>query len=605
MNKFDVLVIGGGHAGIEAAAASARMGCKTAMVSADLESIGRLSCNPAIGGMAKGQLVREIDALGGQMGRLADLSGVQFKMLGLSKGPAMWSPRSQNDKDLYPLIAREQLESLPNLYLIADLVCDVVIEEGSVKGVMLESGGSILCSSIVLCAGTFLCGRLYRGQEVMLGGRIGENSAEDLSGSLRSVGFVTGRLKTGTPPRLYRKTIDFDSCEARSGDPYPQPFSRQSISVTNKIVCHSTSTNTETHKILKLGFDRSPMFTGRVTGSGPRYCPSVEDKIFRFSEKESHTITLEPESVEGNTIYVNGFSTSLPDDIQLLGLRSIKGLERCKVLRFGYAVEYDFFPPYQLKLNLESKKVKGLFFAGQVNGTSGYEEAAAQGLMAGINAALTVNRRDPFILDRSQAYIGVLIDDLVNLGTIEPYRMFTSRAEYRLLLRQDNAELRLSELAYELGLVSLKDVQQVREKREKTERGKVLLNSNKVPSTLDKENIKIWQWLKRTNCYIKDLIGHLEGGELYHILSDSWVSNQLEIMAKYGGYIDRQLQDIEAFRCEEAVLIPKSTNYQNIHSLSSEGREKLLAVRPDSLGQAARISGVSRADLAILRLYIK
>jgi tRNA uridine 5-carboxymethylaminomethyl modification enzyme len=463
---LDVIVIGGGHAGIEAASAAARMGASVVLISSDLDAIGRLSCNPAIGGMAKGQLVREIDALGGEMGRLADRSGIQFKMLGRSKGPAMWSPRSQNDKDMYPRFAQERLREIKGLTLIAGTVADIFMLDGGVSGVLLGTGEQIACRTVVLCAGTFLCGRMHVGESMTSGGRIGEVSSEGLSGSLRQVGFKTGRLKTGTPPRLAADSIDFSACGVDAGDENPRPFSFRTDVVNNQVVCFTTSTTSATHDVLRTGFDRSPMFTGRITGSGPRYCPSIEDKIFRFADRDSHQIFLEPETLSGESIYVNGFSTSLPAEIQEAALRTVPGLEACRILRNGYAVEYDFFPPYQLTLGLESKLVSGLFFAGQVNGTSGYEEAAAQGLVAGINAALKVQGEEPFVMDRSESYIGVLIDDLVNLVVDEPYRMFTSRAEYRLLLRQDNADLRLSKLGYNFGLIDRDHYEQVSAKEQ-------------------------------------------------------------------------------------------------------------------------------------------
>jgi tRNA uridine 5-carboxymethylaminomethyl modification enzyme len=611
MISVEVVVIGGGHAGIEAASASARMGCRTLLITSDPETIGRLSCNPAIGGMAKGQLVKEIDALGGEMGMIADLSGIHFKMLGTSKGPAMWSPRSQNDKELYPRFARQRLSERENLDIVQGEVEDVIVEGGIVAGVMLAGGTRINCSAAILCAGTFLCGRMHTGESISVGGRVEESSAEQVSGSLRSIGFATGRLKTGTPPRVERDSVDFSACSIDSGDERPLPFSRRTTCVTNRISCYSSSTSDITHAILRGGFDRSPMFTGRITGAGPRYCPSIEDKIHRFADKGTHPIVLEPETTSGNSVYVNGFSTSLPADIQLQGLRSIRGLEDCRVLKYGYAVEYDFFPPYQLQLTLESKLVGGLYFAGQVNGTSGYEEAGAQGLVAGINAAAKIQGLKPFILDRSQAYIGVLIDDLVNLSTNEPYRMFTSRAEYRLLLRQDNADLRLTELGVEWGLVASADGEHVRRKREGIERGRHLLERRSVgevgiPPSEGEGTTKCWQWLKRTESSIDRLRSLVAADDpLFPLLMDAEVSEQLEIAAKYGGYIDRQIAEVARFKESEAALIPEQLNYESIKSLSSEGREKLARIRPGSLGQAARISGVSRSDLAVLMLYIR
>lgn len=610
MKNYDIIVIGGGHAGIEAASAAARMGCRAALLTLSIDAIGRLSCNPAIGGMAKGQLVCEIDALGGEMGRIADHSGIQFKTLGTKKGPAMWSPRSQNDKDLYPRFAQERLRNIPNLDLIECVVEDIRIEAGSVKGVVTGEGEVLHAAAVVLSAGTFLCGRMHTGEEQTVGGRIGERSSEHLSGSLRQVGFETGRLKTGTPPRLHRDSIDFSACTIDKGDPDPRPFSVHTQSVQNKIDCYLTWTNPATHEILQTGFDRSPMFSGRISGSGPRYCPSIEDKVFRFAEKEGHQLFLEPEGLETDSIYVNGFSTSLPLEIQMEALRTVPGLENCEFLKKGYAVEYDYFPPHQLYPSLQSRRVAGLFMAGQINGTSGYEEAAAQGLMAGINAVRFIRGQDPFVLDRSQAYIGVLLDDLSMLSITEPYRMFTSRAEYRLLLRRDNADLRLTESGAKLGLVEQRQWERVKSKKElmavaerELRKASGRLLSKETGETVGED--KLWNLLKRPGVTWNDLHAELPENLAIRLQSDPDVIEQLEINARYEGYIQRQLKEVEQFKRQEERLIPEEIDYWKIRSLSSEGREKLSRFRPRSLGQASRISGVSRSDLSVLMIYLR
>lgn len=608
MIDYDVVVIGGGHAGIEAASAAARMGNRTALLTMDRKAIGRLSCNPAIGGMAKGQLVCEIDAMGGEMALIADASGIQFKTLGVSKGPAMWSPRSQNDKDLYPAVAQQRLAAVDGLSIIETTVEDIRVVEGAVAAVVLGDGRSLTCRAAVVCSGTFLSARMHMGEVQNPGGRIGEESVEQLSGSLRSMGFITGRLKTGTPPRIARDSVDYSQCRVDEGDQFPRPFSARTPSVSNRIACYQTETTPETHRILATGFDRSPMFTGRITGAGPRYCPSIEDKIFRFADKESHHIFLEPEGISADTIYVNGFSTSLPVEVQEAALRTIPGLERSTIMRYGYAVEYDYVPPYQLKRSMETQRIRGLFLAGQVNGTSGYEEAAAQGLMAGINAAHFVAGTNPLILDRSQGYIGVLIDDLINLGTDEPYRMFTSRAEYRLLLRRDNADLRLSELGWQRGLVSGSEIQRVRAKKEGVEKGRRYLQSrsfNLGEKTPD-GSVRGWGLLKRDEVDLRMLLERIDPMDIdAEPLREPAIAEQLEIEARYEGYIARQQLEIERFRLSEQTVIPQGVDYSTIHSLSSEGREKLQRIRPTSIGQASRISGVSRSDLAILTLYLK
>ena len=630
---YDVIVIGAGHAGIEAASASARLGAKTALVTHSFETIGRLSCNPAVGGMGKGQVVCEIDALGGEMALLADQSGIQFKTLGRSKGPAMWSPRSQNDKDSYPSLAAAKLRSIDQLDLIEGSVDDIELEEGGISGVQITYGKGestkstrVSTRSVVLCAGTFLCGKIHTGEVNRDGGRIDEDSSLHLTGSLRSVGFETGRLKTGTPPRIARDSIDFSFTKEDHGDPHPRPFSFQTERVENQIACFTTQTNVETHREIEKGLDRSPMFSGRISGAGPRYCPSVEDKIWRFADKESHTLFLEPEGRSTDSIYVNGFSTSLPIDVQEKALRTVPGLQQARFLKPGYAVEYDYFPPHQLNSSLMSRKVAGLFMAGQINGTSGYEEAAAQGFMAGVNAARWVDGREGVLIDRGTGYIGVLLDDLSTLSTTEPYRLFTSRAEYRLTLRRDNADLRLYEVAEEIGLLTTDQTQTIKELRHEVERFTHLLRRENV--SLESDNSvrdKAWVLLRRPRVSLRNLqfsdefrdqvadsrLGtalfspfHRDAQSSYNAF-ESRLVEQLEINARYEGYIARHLREIERFREEESRLIPDGIQYESITSISAEGREKLQKYRPRSLGHASRISGVSRSDLSVLMLYIR
>ncbi|CAN5460995.1 tRNA uridine-5-carboxymethylaminomethyl(34) synthesis enzyme MnmG [soil metagenome] len=626
---FDIIVVGAGHAGVEASMMAAKMGLSVGLITMDINAIGRMSCNPAIGGTAKGHLVREIDALGGVMGQLADETGIQFKMLNTSKGPAVWSPRCQSDKDLYSLAAGKLVREQPGVEIIQDTVYKLLFEEKGTKipwveGVLTNLGDKILCKSVIITSGTFLNAIMHTGVNQVEGGRIGENSATGLSDCLIKEGFVTGRLKTGTPPRLDASTVDFSQTEEQLGDGKPVPFSFRT-DLSNfpqqlQIKCYLTHTNEHTHNILRTGFEDSPMFTGRIKGIGPRYCPSIEDKISRFSEKPRHQIFLEPETLTADSIYMNGFSTSLPLDIQEKAARTIKGLENVKLLKRGYAVEYDFFPTFQTKLTLETKLIDGLYLAGQINGTSGYEEAAAQGLIAGINAALKIKGQEPFILKRSEAYIGVLIDDLINKNPDEPYRMFTSCAEYRLLLRQDNADLRLMEMGYMLGLIEKKYFDKMSEKKEIIKKALEYFKNNTlhhkdVNGYLESKNTSsltqgefIDNLLKRNEV---DLKGLIENTELKNkdigknILANEQAMEQIEIEIKYSGYIHRQLEQISNFEKNEEIKIPSDFKYDKIRSLSTEATEKLTKIKPVSIGQAMRISGVRPSDISALMIYMR
>lgn len=616
-STYDILVIGGGHAGIEASIVAAKMGCHVGLISMDINTIGRLSCNPSIGGSAKGHLAKEIDALGGVMGRLADASGIQFKMLNASKGPAVWSPRSQNDKDLYPIAAQNLVLSTPNLSVISETVVEVLVAGERVTGIRTASNEEIRAKAVILCSGTFLNAVMWTGTTPKRGGRVGEPSSERISDLLSSLGLEKGRLKTGTPPRIDRRSIDVRRFESHNGDDHPIPFSIYTHSVRNQLACFATRTTPETHEVLQQGFSRSPMFTGLITGAGPRYCPSIEDKIYRFSAKDGHTIVLEPEGLTTDTLYVNGFSTSLPTDIQDAGIRSIPGLENSNILRYGYAVEYDFFYPYQLTFGLQSKAVGGLFFAGQVNGTSGYEEAAAQGLMAGINAALFVRGEGSFALRRSEAYIGVMIDDLVNKNTEEPYRIFTSLAEYRLLLRIDTAYDRLMPYGTSFGLFPdgtqrrFETLQRrSRQLQTSIERTKVSpesvnsilvdLGESTIPETTSALNI-----VRRPHLSIDRILHLLEGIETSVFREHSEVLHRVDTSVKYEGYIEKLHRDVQRFAEQEGQVIPQSFSYEGIRSLSTEAREKLERIRPGSLGQASRIPGVSASDVSILSLYLR
>lgn len=627
---FDILVVGAGHAGVEASIACAKMGISVGLVTMDLNAIGRMSCNPAIGGSAKGHLVREIDALGGVMGELADNTGIQFKMLNKSKGPAVWSPRCQSDKDLYSMAAAEMVRSFNNITLVQDTVKELKVSEGIglykyvIQGIKTELGYEINCKSVVITSGTFLNAIMHTGTTQMEGGRIGEKSAKGLSDNMLEMGFTTGRLKTGTPPRLDINTIDFSKTEIQGGDTIPKPFSFRTkpdnFPSQKQVDCFLTYTNEHTHEILRTGFEDSPMFTGRIKGVGPRYCPSIEDKISRFSEKPRHQIFLEPETLNGETIYMNGFSTSLPLDIQEKAARTIIGLENVKIVKKGYAVEYDFFPTYQTNLTLETKLVSGLYVAGQINGTSGYEEAATQGLMAGINAALKVQNKEPFILKRSEAYIGVLIDDLINKCPEEPYRMFTSCAEYRLILRQDNADTRLMKYGYELGLLDSETYNEMEKKRGLIRDVVNYFNSNTLTPRDVNEYLRennsselsqgefISNLVRRNEIKLTQLINKTalnENSLVREILLNEDALEQVEIEIKYKGYIERQIEQVSNFNKNEEIKIPDDFKYEKLRSLSAEAREKLTSIRPHNLGQAMRISGVRPSDISALLVYMR
>lgn len=615
--QFDVLIIGGGHAGIEASVACARMGVRTGLMSMDFGTIGRLSCNPSIGGSAKGHLAKEIDALGGVMGVIADASGIQFKMLNTSKGPAVWSPRSQNDKDLYPLFAQDLLRSTPGLTIIARTATEIMVEADRVVGVRTAENDEIKARCVILCSGTFLNGVMYTGMTSTKGGRVGERPAEKISDLLASYGLEKGRLKTGTPPRIHAKSIELRVCTPHNGDPEPIPFSIHTRKVANRLACWATQTSDATHEILREGFDRSPMFTGLIKGAGPRYCPSIEDKIARFADKDSHVIVLEPEGLHTDTVYVNGFSTSLPADVQERGLRTIPGLERAEIMRLGYAVEYDFFFPYQLTFGLETKAIDGLFFAGQINGTSGYEEAASQGLIAGINAALKVRDEGPFTLARSEAYIGVLIDDLVNKNTEEPYRIFTSLAEYRLLLRIDTVYDRLLPRGHQVGLVS--DVTRRTWERHRELRDRLTdvvdrarITREQARPVLERhaedqlfETTPLRQVARRPTLPLDELLEAAEVADLDIYREHDGVIHGVETTIRYDGYIQKQLREVERFADNERRKIPADFIYDDVPSLSTEAREKLKRIRPASLGQASRIPGVGASDVSILALYLR
>ncbi len=616
--KYDVIVVGAGHAGCEAAHAAAKMGSSVLLCTMNMNTIAQMSCNPAMGGVAKGQIVREIDALGGLSGIISDKSMIQFRMLNRSKGPAMWSPRTQNDRMRFAEEWRLALEHTPNVDFWQEMITGLLIKNGAVCGVRTGIGIEIESKTVVLTNGTFLNGIIHIGEKQFGGGRTGEGAAKGITEQLVSLGLEAGRMKTGTPPRVDGRSLDYSKMEEQLGDEQPEKFSYldSTSPLKQQRSCWITYTNKEVHQTLETGFDRSPMFNGRIQGLGPRYCPSIEDKINRFAERERHQIFVEPEGWNTVEIYVNGFSTSLPEDVQYTALRKIPGFEQAKMFRPGYAIEYDFFPPTQLKLTLETQAISNLYFAGQINGTTGYEEAACQGLMAGINASLRVQEKDPLILKRSEAYIGVLIDDLITKGTEEPYRMFTSRAEFRLSLRQDNADLRLTALGYALGLASEARFEKMNQKKSDTAK---LVNDLKqkkfspdaINAGLEQletatitEKISAEKLLKRPQLGIKELATLSEELAAYLEKYPTEVIEQAEIQIKYESYLEKEQLMVEKLSNMEDFKIPSSFDYLAITALSNEGRQKLHKIRPETLGQASRISGVSPADLSILTVYL-
>ena len=616
---YDVIVVGAGHAGSEAAAAAANMGSKTLLITMNLQNIAQMSCNPAMGGIAKGQIVREIDALGGYSGIVSDTSAIQFKMLNKSKGPAMWSPRVQSDRMRFAEDWRLLLEKTPNLDFYQEMVSGLLLEGDKIVGVKTSLGIEVKAKSVVLTNGTFLNGLIHIGDKNFGGGRAGERAATGITEELIEIGFDSGRMKTGTPPRVDGRSLDYSKMIEQPGDKDPEKFSYLDITkpLTKQRSCHMTYTSTEVHDLLREGFDRSPMFNGRIKSVGPRYCPSIEDKINRFADKDRHQLFVEPEGWNTVEVYVNGFSTSLPEDVQFKALKSVIGFENVKFFRPGYAIEYDYFPPTQLKQTLETKLVDGLFFAGQINGTTGYEEAASQGLMAGINASLQVQEKDPFTLKRDEAYIGVLIDDLITKGTEEPYRMFTSRAEYRTLLRQDNADFRLTPKGYNLGLASEKRLERMEEKQKKSdafvqffretsvkpeEANPILESKNSAPV---KQQDKMFRLFARPNITIDD-VRKFKAVDQYIQENnlDLEVIEQTEIQVKYAGYIEKEKNNADKLNRLENLKIPKGFDYSRLKSMSMEARQKLTEIQPVTISQASRISGVSPNDISVLLVYL-
>ena len=617
--EYDVIVVGAGHAGSEAAAAAANMGSKTLLVTMSLQNIAQMSCNPAMGGIAKGQIVREIDALGGYSGIVSDKTAIQFKMLNKSKGPAMWSPRVQSDRMRFAEEWRLMLEQTPNLDFYQEMVKGLIIENGKVKGIKTSLGVEIRSKSVVLTNGTFLNGLIHIGEKQFGGGRAGESAAYGITEDLVNAGFESGRMKTGTPPRVDGRSLDYTKMNEEKGDEKPDKFSYSDITspLVHQKSCHMTYTSLEVHDILREGFDRSPMFNGRIKSLGPRYCPSIEDKINRFADKERHQLFVEPEGWNTVEVYVNGFSTSLPEDVQFKALRSVVGFEKVKFFRPGYAIEYDYFPPTQLKHTLETKLVEGLYFAGQINGTTGYEEAAAQGLMAGINAALKVQEKAPLILKRDEAYIGVLIDDLITKGTEEPYRMFTSRAEYRTLLRQDNADFRLTPMSHAIGLASEKRLRRMEHKFNESDKmvnffketSVTMAEANPILEAKETATIsqsdKMFKVFSRPQIDLSDMMkfdkvkAYTEENDL-----DQEILEQAEIQVKYSGYIEKERNNADKLTRLEDVKIPEFFDYEKIKSMSIEAKQKLSNIRPVTISQASRISGVSPSDISVLLIYM-
>ncbi|MBL0259284.1 MAG: tRNA uridine-5-carboxymethylaminomethyl(34) synthesis enzyme MnmG [Bacteroidetes bacterium] len=620
-DHYDVIVVGAGHAGCEAAAAAANMGSRVLLITMNMQTIAQMSCNPAMGGIAKGQIVREIDAIGGYSGIVSDKSMIQFRMLNRSKGPAMWSPRTQNDRMVFALEWRQMLEDTPNVDFWQDMVNGLIVENQNVIGVRTGMGIEFGARSVVLTNGTFLNGLIHIGEKQFGGGRTGEKAATGITEQLLSLGFQSGRMKTGTPPRIDGRSLDYTKMEEQAGDEKPGRFSYLNTPLPEKQrCCWITYTNDVVHDILKEGFEKSPMFAGRIQGLGPRYCPSIEDKINRFAEKDRHQLFVEPEGWNTVEIYLNGFSTSLPEDVQYRALRQIPGFEKAKMFRPGYAIEYDYFPPQQLDLTLETKLIENLYFAGQINGTTGYEEAACQGLMAGINAHLKINEKDPFVLKRSEAYIGVLIDDLVTKGTDEPYRMFTSRAEFRTLLRQDNADIRLTPASHRLGLASDERMALVERKVNETNQLISFIKDLSVhPDVINpiladlgtdlvRQKVKLNGILLRPQVNIQDLVANVEDLAAFTEKIDldirEHVVEQAEILMKYEGYIEKEFDIVNKFERLEEVYLKEDFDYHNLSSLSMEARQKLSKIKPRTLGQASRISGVSPSDISVLMVFL-